>query len=152
LLSRHGWRTTIKHPGQGEEAPRAMFGWFKKERRLSDAEWVAGEFRVYKTQIERGNPSQQLAFSLAFAIIWKGFLGTFGSSARFAGLPSQQQMDYFRKSLLHFSSMEENDPESALPRRMLNFYLAFLINGHTALENEAAAFLDQYARKGWEMV
>jgi hypothetical protein len=93
-----------------------------------------------------------LIFEIAVATIWKAFLATFGTPSQFAKLPREEQMDYFRKSITAFLRMEEENFEGALPQRMFNFYLAFLINGHTALENEAAAFLDRYARKGWAMV
>jgi hypothetical protein len=124
-----------------------MLGWFRKKERVSGADWVAIEFRAYKAQIERSSAVQLFAFSSALAVLWNGFLGTFGSAASFAKLSREEQMDYLRKSTDLFVRMQETNFEAALPQRMMNFYLAFLINGHNALENEAAAFLDRYAQK-----
>ena len=129
-----------------------MFGWFKKKHELTDKEFVEAEFRTHVRTVERSNAVQQMTFEIALAMIWKGFLGNFGSPAQFAKLARAEQMEYLKKSVALFLRMEEDGFEAALPQRMFNFYLAFLINGNTAFKNEAAAFLDRYARKGWERI
>jgi hypothetical protein len=123
-----------------------------EKKPVTDAEFVEAEFRAHKARIERGDAAQELIFAIATATIWRAFLGAFGTPSQFAKLPREEQMDYLRKSVICFLRMEEEHAEAALSQRMFNFYLAFLINGNTLLENEAAVFLDRYARKGWAIV
>jgi len=128
-----------------------MFAWFKKKKRLTVVEWMATEFRASKAAIE-DSTLDEMFFAIPLAVIWKRFLDDFKEPASFTSLPRDHQMSYFRTSLTDLEHQIHNaESETALPRRIFTFYLAFLINGNTELANEAAHFIDQYARKGWEL-
>ena len=128
-----------------------MFAWFKPKKRLTGIAWMAAEFRISKQAIEDSN-LDEMFFAISLAVIWKRFLDEFKEPASFARLPREHQMRYFRTSLAELEHQIQNaESETALPRRLFTFYLAFLINGNTALAREAARFIEQYARKGWEL-
>lgn len=129
----------------------SMLPWFKAKKRLTGVEWIAAEFRISKVAVEE-SILDEMFFAIPMAVIWKRFLDDFKEPAGFARLPREHQMSYFRASLADLERQIQNaEPETALPRRLFTFYLAFLINGNTALASEAAHFIDQYAQKGWEL-
>jgi len=128
-----------------------MFAWFKPKKRPTGIEWMAAEFRNSKRAIE-DSILDEMFFAIPLAVIWKRFLDDFKEPASFTRLPREHQMRYFRISLAELEHQIQNaESETDLPRRLFTFYLAFLINGNTALAREAARFIDQYARKGWEL-
>jgi hypothetical protein len=128
-----------------------MFVWFKKEKKLTGVEWMAAEFRTSKAAIE-GSTLDEMYFAIPLAVIWKRFLDDFKGPAAFTSLSRDQQMSYFKTSLAHLDlRMQDAEFEAALPQRIFTFYLAFLVNGNTELASEAASFIDQYARKGWDL-
>lgn len=128
-----------------------MFAWFKPKKKRTGIEWMSAEFRTSKKAIE-DSILDEMFFAIPMAVIWKRFLDDFKEPSTFARLPREHQMRYFRNSLAELEYQIQNaECETALPRRLFTFYLAFLINGNTALAREAARFIDQYARKGWEL-
>ena len=128
-----------------------MFTWFKKKKRLTGVEWMATEFHVSKAAVE-DSTLDEMFFAIPLAVIWKRFLDDFKEPASFTSLPRDHQMSYFRTSLADLEQQIQNaEPETALPRRIFTFYLAFLINGNTEIASEAANFIDQHARKGWAL-
>lgn len=128
-----------------------MLAWFKAKKRLTGVEWMAARFQISKAAVEE-SMLDEMFFAIPMAVIWKRFLDDFKEPANFARLPREHQMSYFRTSLADLEHQMQNaEPETALPRRLFTFYLAFLINGNSSLASEAAHFIDQYARKGWEL-
>lgn len=128
-----------------------MFDQFKRKKKATAGEWIANEFRAAKAEMEN-SVLDEMFFAIPLAKIWTSFLDDFEDPSRFTKLPRYHQMNYFRTSLAQLEHEIANaEPDTALPYRIFTFYLAFLINNNTELANEAAHFMDQYARKGWEL-
>jgi hypothetical protein len=130
----------------------AMFGWFKRRGPADDRTWAIAQFRKRRDEIESEPEEVQLGFAIVLAAYWKAFIAVHQSPAHFAKLPRDQQMDYFRKlMLLQANLVERNELEKAIPLEMLGLFIGAIINEDYAFEQEAATFLEPYARKGWDI-
>jgi hypothetical protein len=116
-------------------------------------EWSVAKFRERRSQIEAADEVAKGAFAIILATYWRAFLAKYESPAAFGRLPRDEQMQHYAGWLgicEKFESM--GDHEKLVPAELMTLYLAAIINNDREFEAEAAGFLEQHARAGWQML
>jgi len=117
-----------------------------------DRAWVIAKFRDRRVEIETADEVSKAAFATILAMYWKAFLAEHKSPAAYGSLPRDQQMKYYKNWLNVCAKFESTgESEKVVPAELLCLFLAAIINRDREFEFEVAGFLDDYARKGWEI-